>query len=118
MATLNETHEKIEVKDLIEFNQEKRVRKKLFQSQKIVSELVCYEPGQHTVLHEHPKQDEIFYIIEGRGSILFEDEEKPIAERDMVFVPAGVKHGFRTDEDSRLVVLFSKAPGIPPRGRD
>ncbi len=66
----------------------------------------------------HPKQDEIFYIIEGTGHILFEHEEQPVSERDMVFVPAGVQHGFRTNDDSRLVVLFSKGPGVPPRGRN
>ncbi len=37
---LNETREKIELSKLIEFNDEKRVRKKLFQSEKIVNELV------------------------------------------------------------------------------
>ena len=64
---LDTTVQERDVSDLTEFSVDKRVRKKLVQSQQIVSELVCYEPGQGTVLHQHPTQDEIFYVIEGGG---------------------------------------------------
>jgi len=87
------------------------VRKKLVQSNLIVSEFVCCEPRQSTVIHQHPKQDEVFYIIEGTGAIAFEDHEIEVVQGSHIFVPAGTPHGIRTDDDSRLVVMFIKGPG-------
>ncbi len=104
-----------DLEDLIEFDREARlVRKKLFQSEQIVSELVCYEPGQFTKTHVHPNQDEIFFCMRGKGIITFEDrEDMPIAEGAVVFVPKGTQHGVQTIDGERLVVVFSKGPGLP-----
>ena len=101
--------------DLIEFDKDARlVRKKLFQSDIIVSELVCYEPGQLTKTHVHPHQDEIFFCIAGRGVITFEDrDDVPIEQGSMVFVPSGTRHGVDTVGDERLVLVFAKGPGVP-----
>ncbi|MGD9044002.1 MAG: hypothetical protein PVG06_09830 [Desulfobacterales bacterium] len=52
--------EHLRIEDIKEFSTEKRIRKKLLGSEKIVAEFVCYEPGQGTPEHVHPKQDEIF----------------------------------------------------------
>lgn len=112
---LDTTVQERDINALTEFSDVKQVRKKLVQSQKIVSEIVCYEPGQETVMHIHPAQDEVFYATEGRGVITFEDNEIPINQGETVFVPAGIRHGARSDADSRLVILFTKAPGVPPR---
>lgn len=112
---LTETVENLNVGDRIEFSAERRVRKKLVQSRRIVSEFVCYEAGQDTVLHVHPEQDEIFFVIEGRGAITFGDRDIPVEPKSLVFVPAGTHHGVRADGDSRLVVMFTKGPGTPPR---
>jgi quercetin dioxygenase-like cupin family protein len=102
-----------EVSDLIEYSAEKRVRKQLFLADRIVSELVCYEPGQDTVAHQHPRQDEIFYVVEGAGTIVVEDREIPARTGTSVLVPAGAKHSIRADRASRFVILFFKGPGIP-----
>jgi len=104
-----------EVSDLIEYSAEKRVRKKLFLSNDIVSELVCYEPGQDTVTHQHPRQDEIFYVVDGEGTIVVGDAEIPARAGTSVFVPASAKHSIRADRRARFVILFFKGPGIPGR---
>ncbi|MCB1437363.1 MAG: cupin domain-containing protein [Rhodobiaceae bacterium] len=104
----------INVQDLKEFSAETRVRKKLIHSQMLSSEVVYYAPGQETVLHLHPKQDEVFYVVEGSGAITFEDDEIAVTAGSLVFVPAGIRHGVRTDPESQLVLLFTKGPGVPP----
>ena len=38
------------------FEGDKRVRKMLFKSDQLWSEIACYEPGQSTVMHQHPKE--------------------------------------------------------------
>ncbi len=103
------------INDLIEFDRDARVvRKKMFQSEIIVSEIVCYEPGQLTKTHHHPHQDEIFYCIQGKGVVTFsERDDIPIEQGSVVFVPSGIEHGVETVGDERLVLVFAKGPGIP-----
>ena len=105
----------VNLNDLVEFDKDARlVRKKVFQSEIIVSELVCYEPGQLTKTHIHPRQDEIFLCIQGKGVITFsERDDIPIEQGSTVFVPSGVEHGVETIGDERLVLVFTKGPGLP-----
>ena len=109
-------YEVLKIADLAEYSVEKRVRKRLFLSDHIVSEVVFYEPGQQTVEHHHPRQDEIFLVLEGRGTSTFGKEEVRVEASSMIFVPANLKHGVKVDDDSRLVLLFFKGPGRPGRG--
>ena len=102
--------EQLKIEDVKEFSTEKRIRKKLLGSDRIVAEFVCYEPGQATPEHVHPKQDEIFYVVEGRGIMLVDGEEIPLVPTSLILVKAREKHGVKTLPDSRLVMMFTKAP--------
>ena len=41
-----------------DFAADKRVRKMLFKTDQLWSEIACYEPGQSTVMHTHPREEE------------------------------------------------------------
>ena len=99
----------LRIDEVIEFSREKRIRKKLRRSEKIITEILCYEPGQSTPMHQHPEQDEIFYVVEGTGTITVGEEQERVAANSLYFVPAQTPHGLTAD--SRLVLLFFKAPG-------
>lgn len=102
-----------EMTDLVEYSADKRIRKKIVQSKGAVCELVCYEPGQETVLHQHPAQDEIFYIVEGSGLITFDGRDDiAVKPGSVVFIPAGNLHGIRANGTERLAVMFTKGPGV------
>src|SRR5206468_9851654 len=47
------------------FAPDKRVRKMLFKTEQLWSEIACYEPGQSTVMHHHPREEEAIYVLEG-----------------------------------------------------
>ena len=111
--TLIEKVEHREILDLVEFSEEKLVRKPLVQSKGITCDFVCFEPGQAAGLHKHPIQDEIFYVIEGKGSITFEDREDiPIKVGSVILIPSGVVHGVETTGSDRLILMLTKGPGI------
>ena len=112
---LDDTVTTMNLNDMIEFDKESRlVRKKMIQSETIVSEIACYEPGQITKTHVHPNQDEIFYCLDGSGAITFTARENVAIEPgSIVFVPAGTEHGVDTFDDNRLVIMFTKGPGLP-----
>lgn len=111
--------EHLEILRLLEYSAARQTRKKLIASENLVAELVCYEPGQATAVHLHPRQDEIFHILDGGGTILVDEEEVPVSAGSVVFIPAGSRHGIRADAGIRLALMFIKGPGAggDPSGR-
>lgn len=102
-----------EVLDLAEFSKDALVRKALIQSNGIVCDFVCFEPGQAAGLHKHPVQDEIFYVVEGKGVITFEDRDDiPVKPGSVVLIPSGVVHGVDTTDSDRLILMLTKGPGV------
>jgi mannose-6-phosphate isomerase-like protein (cupin superfamily) len=47
---------------------------------------------QDAKLHYHEKTDEIYYIVDGEGSMVLDDEEIELHKGVVVYVPRGVKH--------------------------
>ncbi|MFT4640323.1 MAG: mannose-6-phosphate isomerase-like protein (cupin superfamily) [Verrucomicrobiales bacterium] len=47
---------------------------------------------QDAKLHYHERTDEIYYIIEGGGKLVLDDEEIDVHQGVVVYVPRGVKH--------------------------
>ena len=46
-------------------------------------------------LHYHERTDEIYYVIDGHGTMVLDGKQrrsKPAPERVVVYVPRGVKH--------------------------
>ena len=55
-------------------------------------------------------EDEIYYIISGRGFIQVDQEIRPVEAGSLVFVKARVDHRFHTiTEDLRVLVIFAPA---------
>lgn len=43
-------------------------------------------------LHYHTKTDEFYYVIDGAGTMILDDEEIELHKGVVVYVPRGVKH--------------------------
>lgn len=55
-------------------------------------------------------EDEIYYVMSGRGFIQVGPEEHPVEAGTLVYVKANVEHRFHTiTEDLRVLVLFAPA---------
>ena len=65
------------------------------------------EPGGSTPYHEHPWEHEVF-ILGGRGVVTQEQGETPFRDGDVVFIPGGEKHNFRSNgaEPVRMLCLI------------
>jgi mannose-6-phosphate isomerase-like protein (cupin superfamily) len=66
--------------------------------------LVAPEPDRQTP-HE---DDEVYVVLEGRGTLEVEDERIPVEEGKAVFVPAGAEHRFTGYEGLSLLVIFQR----------
>jgi mannose-6-phosphate isomerase-like protein (cupin superfamily) len=57
-------------------------------------------------------EDEVYYIVSGRGAIQVAGESRPVEPGALVFVAAGVEHRFHSiSEDLRILVFFAPAEG-------
>ncbi len=64
--------------------------------------------------HKHDKEDEFFYVVEGRFAIDLEGRTVELAPRQGFMVPRGVVH--RTRAPERSVVLMIEGMGVSPTG--
>lgn len=71
--------------------------------------------GQGPPLHVHADQDEAWWIVEGAVRFRIGDQTASAAAGAFVWVPRGVPHAFRNDDEAtaRLLVLFTPA-GMEP----
>ena len=90
------------------FAGDKRVRKMLFKTDQLWSEIVCYEPGQSTVMHQHPKEEEAIYVLEGRAHMNIDGEEVVVPAGAIVKFPHNVPHDVRNLSTERCVIMFIK----------
>jgi mannose-6-phosphate isomerase-like protein (cupin superfamily) len=64
--------------------------------------------------HKHDREDEFFYVVEGRFFIDLEGRTVELAPQQGFTVPKGVVH--RTRAPQRAVVLMIESKGIVPTG--
>jgi mannose-6-phosphate isomerase-like protein (cupin superfamily) len=55
-------------------------------------------------------EDEVYYVVEGRGRIQIADEDRAVAPGTVVFVAAGVGHHFHDIEETLGVLVFWAPP--------
>lgn len=64
---------------------------------------------QDAKLHYHERTDEFYYIIDGQGTMILDEEEIELHKGVVVYVPRGVKHKAR----GKLTVLtICIPPGV------
>jgi quercetin dioxygenase-like cupin family protein len=90
------------------FAGDKRVRKMLFKTDQLWSEIACYEPGQSTVMHHHPREEEAIFVLEGTANMNIDGEEVVVPAGSIVKFPHNVPHDVRNLSTERCVIMFIK----------
>jgi quercetin dioxygenase-like cupin family protein len=93
---------------LKDFARDKRVRKMLFKTDQLWSEIACYEPGQSTVMHTHPREEEAIFVLEGTANMSVGGEEVVVPAGSIVQFPSNVPHDVRNLGSDRCVIMFLK----------
>lgn len=69
------------------------------------------EAGGTTALVSYPAEEQLYYILDGSGTLLYGDEKAPVKKNDFMYLPPGVKHGMAGGGGSvRLLVMGFKIP--------
>lgn len=67
-------------------------------------------PGFRPPIHVHHDAAEAFYVLEGEYLIFLEEREVPCPAGSFIYIPAGMRHGFRVGEtSSRKLNLYAPA---------
>ena len=68
------------------------------------------QPGSEPPLHVHEREDEVFYILEGRVRVMVGAETHDLSGGDTIFLPKGVPHTFRIQTRmARAITLVTPA---------
>lgn len=75
-----------------------------------------FSPGEKLAPHIHPESEEVYYVIEGNGTVYMGDDLKeiPIEPHMGLYVPPGMVHGVENTGKKRLLIAFFVAPGKEP----
>lgn len=90
------------------FAPDKRVRKLLFKTDQLWSEIACYEPGQSTVMHSHPREEEAIFVLQGTATMSIDGHEVVVPAGSIVEFPNNVPHDVRNLGTERCVIMFVK----------
>jgi mannose-6-phosphate isomerase-like protein (cupin superfamily) len=80
----------------------------------IVHESPGLEIGVYVLVAPEPDRqqphadDEVYVVLEGRGTLTIEGESVELSEGKAAFVPAGADHGFTGYEGLSVLVVFAR----------
>jgi mannose-6-phosphate isomerase-like protein (cupin superfamily) len=80
--------------------------------------LADFPGGTLAASHTHEAEEEILYVISGRGAIIAGEEEIPFEPGAAVFIPPGTPHRIRADGEETLRVVTVFSPPVVPGAYD
>lgn len=78
-------------------------------SEKFMFKITEYMPGLAHDWHTHP-QDEVIFVLSGRGFTELPEGKTEIGPGDLIFVPADVPHATSNPNDEPLRAVIVKSP--------
>jgi mannose-6-phosphate isomerase-like protein (cupin superfamily) len=74
------------------------------------------KPGEDIGKEIHPNEDQVLYLISGKGTIYMDGKEMDFNKGDCVLVPAGTEHNFTTIGDESMKIITTYSPPHHPDG--
>ena len=82
--------------------------------------LVRMEKGSSTPAHAHPEEEQIYFILSGKGLLKIDKEEKEIGEGMIVYIPRNKQHEVLCTGTNGLAYIYVAIwpEGIPVEQKD
>lgn len=101
----------VDVTDHREFADSEFNKLNLFETERMFSDVYCFEPGQAQEPHGHEDADKLYYVLDGEGTFVVGNEERTLGPGEAVLAPAGDDHGVRNESGEQLRTLVFMAWG-------
>jgi mannose-6-phosphate isomerase-like protein (cupin superfamily) len=82
-----------------------------------VNAIACFgeltvDPVGESKIISYDNQEQIYYILEGNGTLIYGDEKAPVKKNDFMYLPVGIKHGISntSKEPIKLLIMGYKIP--------
>lgn len=77
-----------------------------------------YAPGTEHAIHRHPDQEEVIFILEGKGMSKTKDGDRAISKGAFVFIPAGMDHAtINVSKEKPMKAVILKSPPYEGKGK-
>jgi len=74
--------------------------------------LLTVAPGGTSAIVSYPAEEQIYFVMDGHGTLIYGDERAAIRPHDFAYLPVGVKHGLANmpGEALRVMVMGFRIP--------
>ncbi len=103
----------MEIKDVLavaQFSPDKMQKINLFETRNFFCDVYCLEPGQEQKVHAHKDEDKLYFVLNGRGTFIVDEEAQEHGEGQIIFAPACSNHGVKNTSEARLNLLVFMTP--------
>ena len=69
--------------------------------------LLTAQAGMTVPEHAHDKEDEILWIVSGKGDMTLDGQAQPVEAGEAIHIPAGAKHSFKSDAGLTAVQFYT-----------
>ena len=63
------------------------------------------EPGGASALVSHPMEEQIYFVLEGSGTLIYGERQEPLKKNDFMYLPPDVRHGVANSSTHALRLL-------------
>ena len=74
------------------------------------------KPGEDIGKETHADNDQVLYLVSGKGTVYLDGQESEFNPGDCVLVPAGTEHNFTTVGDESMKIITTYSPPHHPEG--
>jgi mannose-6-phosphate isomerase-like protein (cupin superfamily) len=104
--------ERRKLADLIAFEEQRLARRRVFDTDRTITDLYCLEPGQEQLLLVHEASDKVVVVMAGRVLVRVDDEVAEAGQYEAVLAPAGCKHALKNLGPDPAVLLVFVGPRL------
>ncbi len=69
-------------------------------------------PGASVTPHHHEVLEEIYYVIEGKGLMKIDNEEREVGVGDAIYIPRFARHSLTNTGESPMKILLICGPAF------
>jgi mannose-6-phosphate isomerase-like protein (cupin superfamily) len=62
-------------------------------------------PGGASAIVNYPAEEQLYFVTEGAGTLIYGDERAPLRRNDFLYLPPGVKHGVANTSTAPVKVI-------------